>query len=41
MAPVWIFIKNELRLASNAPNAILFNYMIYNFRDMYEVQLQA
>jgi len=33
--------KNKLRLSRSAPNALLANHAIYNFRDMFEVQLQA
>ena len=33
--------KHRLSIASTAPNAILLNNMIYNYRDLYGVQLQS
>jgi hypothetical protein len=36
-----MFFKNKLNLAFTAPNAIIENTLIYNFRDFFEVQKQA
>src|ERR1044071_8797599 len=41
MAPFRSVFKNKLRLSRTAPNALLANHAIYNFRNMFEVQLQA
>jgi ribonuclease HI len=35
------FFKHKLRLSITAPNALLENRLIYNFRDLYEVQKQS
>src|SRR6266511_2157315 len=34
-------LKHKLRMPKNTPNAILKNNLIYNFRDLYENQIQA
>ncbi|CAB4442142.1 unnamed protein product [Rhizophagus irregularis] len=41
IAPFRKIFKNKLHLALSIPNAILNNNFIYNFRDLYELQLQS
>jgi len=36
-----ILFKYKLRMPKNTPNAILTNNLIYNFRDLYNIQIQA
>ncbi len=40
-APFRILFKHKLKMAKNIPNAILTNSFIYNFRDLYQVQMQS
>ena len=40
-SPFKRFFKRKLNLAATAPNAILSNNLIYQYRDLYEVQLQS
>jgi len=39
--PFRTLFKHKLRMPKNTPNAILTNNLIYNFRDLYNVQIQA
>ena len=41
VAPFRKFFKYKINFASTAPNAIMNNREIYNYRDLYEVQLQS
>jgi len=40
-SPYRTLFKHKLKLSKTCPNSILFNRLLYNFRDLYDVTLQS